>query len=447
MTPDDLRPFVRLLEERIGLDAASIGHDEVGRAVRRRVGATGAAERGRPLDAPAYYRRLLADQDEWDEFVEHVLVPETWFFREPTAFEVLTRVTAERLRTGRPCRVLSLPCATGEEPYSMAIALHEAGLSTGAVSIDALDISRRALDAAAAGVYSGRAVRYVGEERLGRYFAMEENGHRVGAAIKAAVSFGRANLVEDRVLAGRGRYDLIFCRNVLIYFSEAARARVLATLEAALVDDGWLVTGHAEGSGVVAPRFVSARVPRTFAFRKATLPGAARESAAADSGRAVRPPVVTRKAQDWAASARPAAAGAARARVTTTPARAKATAPRRETRAIVPSLAEIERLADAGDVTRAAESCRAYLAAHPASSHAHYLLGLVESARGARDAADVALRRAIYLDPSNVAALVHLAGERRKAGDTTEATQLMRRADLVRARQQAANGHEGGQGR
>jgi chemotaxis protein methyltransferase WspC len=382
-------------------------------------------------------------------------MPETWFFREPSAFDLLKRVAAERVAAGRTCRVLSLPCATGEEPYSMAMAFDEAGLAAGAVSIDAFDISRRALDGAARGVYGARAVRYVGGERLARYFTREREAYQLREEVRALVSFGRGNLVDEQVFAARGRYDVIFCRNVLIYFTAAARARVLSSLHSALVDDGWLVTGHAETSGVVAPSFVSARVPRTFAYRKAlagqaTGPARAARSASAEPAAGLRlasparvavpPPTGSRLAES---PLRRGALGGARARsqagspTTRTADRIGGTSASRHAPART-DLTAIERLADAGEFERAAGLCRDYLAVHSGSAQAYYLLGVIELARGQREAAEVALRAAIYLDPGHVAALRRLASDRRRQGDAVEAAQLLRRAEVVSSRQRRA---------
>jgi chemotaxis protein methyltransferase WspC len=234
------------------------------------------------------------------------------------------------------------------------------------------------------------------------------------------VSLEWGNLINEAAIVPRGPYDVIFCRNVLIYFTAAARARVLATLDAALADDGWLVTGHAEGGAVVAPRFVSARVPRTFAYRKALL----------GAGDASRVPVV----------GEPTAAGAsARAGIGAPPTSTVAAMAPTQAAASpglppLPDLADVERVADAGDLSGAAALCRRHLATRPGSAQGYYLLGVIESARGHHDASEAALQRAVYLDPSHEAALRHLASERRRAGDLREAQQFMRRADLVRAR-------------
>ena len=420
MAPIDLQPFVRLLEQRIGLDAASIGHDEVGRALRTRLAQRGHGAGIEPVRLREYYQQLREQGDEWDEFVEHVLVPETWFFREPSAFELLAREARGRLVAGRPCRVLSVPCATGEEPYSIAIALDEAGLAPRDMTIDAVDISRRSLERAAAGVYGKRAVRHVGPERLDRSFTPVEGGYRVNERLRARVAFARGNLMDGQLLARR-RYDVVFCRNVLIYFTAEARARVLESIASALADDGLLISGHAEGSAVVAPRFVSAGVPRTFAYRKAG-PGQRLAAPAPRQPVSGARPTVPPPPRAWAAATgRPV--GSTPVRLPAPPAEA------------APTLAEIETLADAGDLPRALKTCQRHLASTPGSAQGYYLLGVIQSAMGSRDAAEAALRRAVYLDPGHVAALEQLASERRRAGDLREAAQLTRRAGLVRARQ------------
>ena len=310
----------------------------------------------------------------------------------------------------------------------MAMTLRDAGV-VDRVTIDAMDISQRALEAAARAVYGNRAVRHVGGERLAKHFLREGDGHRLSGGITALVSFQRGNLVDDQVLATQRHYDVIFCRNVLIYLTPAARDRVLATLSASLADDGWLITGHAEVSGVVAPRFVSAHVPRTFAYRKAPADAAAREAVGFDIGgacRADRP----RRRRDGPQLALPAARGSGTRAIPVAPVTSPGAVPPRAA-----SLGEIERVADAGDLARAAALCRAYLAGSPGSAQGYYLLGIVESARGQRDAADAALRRAIYLDPEHVGALQQLANERRRHGDEQEAAQFSRRAGRVQARQ------------
>ena len=225
----------------------------------------------------------------------------------------------------------------------------------------------------------------------------------------------------DGQLLARRRYDVVFCRNVLIYFTAEARARVLESIASALADDGLLISGHAEGSAVVAPRFVSAGVPRTFAYRKA------------GPGQGPSPPPTPRRPVSGGrptVPSSPVAGAAVPGRPVAPPFVRLPALPEKA----APTIAEIETLADEGDLPGALQTCQRHLASAPGSAQGYYLLGVIQSAMGSRDAAEAALRRAVYLDPGHVAALEQLASERRRAGDLREAAQLTRRAGLVRAR-------------
>lgn len=263
ITAVDTRPIEALLAARIGLDAASIGRDEVSRAVGRRMSEVGCG-------SVAEYRDLLSRGDEWDELVELVLVPETWFFREPAAFALLTERARQHVAAGgtRPFRVLSMPCSTGAEPYSMAITLREAGLTPDRFRVEALDLSRRALAEARRGLYGRRALRHVPPPLLRDYFVPAGDQWEVSGDARRGVHFGRGNVIDPDVLRGVRSFDVVFCRNVLIYLDPPARRRLLGTVTRLLRDDGVVVTGHAETSNVVAPDFVSAGNPRTFAYVK-----------------------------------------------------------------------------------------------------------------------------------------------------------------------------------
>jgi chemotaxis protein methyltransferase WspC len=128
----------KMLREKMGLDAASVGSSSIQRLIRLRMKGL------RIPDAKAYRELLTAARGEWDELVEAVVVTETWFFRDPEAFGVVAGA-ARTCVSGSTLRVLTIPCSSGEEPYSLAIALKDAGIPAERVRIDAADISSRAL--------------------------------------------------------------------------------------------------------------------------------------------------------------------------------------------------------------------------------------------------------------------------------------------------------------
>jgi chemotaxis protein methyltransferase WspC len=417
-----------LLADRIGLDPASIGRDEISRAVRRRM-----QEIGCPTLAD--YLILVEYGEEWDEFVEHVLVRETWFFREPAAFALLDRLARAHAATGQPrtFRVLSMPCSTGAEPYSVAMTLREAGLGTDRFRVDAVDLSRQALDEARRAIYPARVVRLVPPRLLQRCFTPTGDAWQVTREARRGVHFSRGNVVDPDVLRGSVPFDVVFCRNVLIYLDPAARQRLLATLSHLLRNDGVLVTGHAETSNVVAPLFTSAGLPRTFAYLKSprapTVPQGTRDRghSGARSSSAREP-----RAEPRAATRKPSVARAKRP-----VASVERGEPSREG-APAETLDGIRALADAGRLGEAMTACEAWLEQHPTSSEGQFLLGITASAAGHSTLAEHALRRTLYLDPAHEPALLHLATLRERAGDQSEAARLRRRAGRT------PNRHEGG---
>src|SRR6266436_1215683 len=124
----------KMLRERMGLDAASVGSGSIQRIIRLRMKGLGFP------DATAYRELLTRSRVEWDELVEAVVVTETWFFRDPEAFSVVVEA-AQASAPGSTLRVLTIPCSSGEEPYSVAIALRDGGVPAEGVRIDAVDIT------------------------------------------------------------------------------------------------------------------------------------------------------------------------------------------------------------------------------------------------------------------------------------------------------------------
>ncbi len=191
---------------------------------------------------PDEIARRIADRDAdaLAALVEHAVVGETTFWRHPEQLEAFTRLVR---RAAGPLRIWSAGCATGEEPYSVAIALLEAGRLGAGDRILATDVSTRALAAAAAGTYRPRALRKLPRELDGWFEPGDPR--RVRPEVRNLVSFVRQNLVADPVPLG-GAFDVVFCRNVLIYFSPETAAAALYRLVGALVPGGTLVLGPVE---------------------------------------------------------------------------------------------------------------------------------------------------------------------------------------------------------
>jgi len=209
--------------------------------------------------------------------LEHLTVGETYFFRNAPQFAALRRQVLpdliQRQAKLRSLRLWSAGCATGEEPYSLAMTINDMlpDEATWQVTTLATDLNAGFLARAREALYSNWSFRETPEELRSRYFTPEENRWRLRVEIRRRVIFARLNLVEDMfpsVISGTCALDLIFCRNVMIYFDEATIRRVVDRLYRALSPGGWLFVGHAEPQASVYHQFEVHNFPNTVVYRK-----------------------------------------------------------------------------------------------------------------------------------------------------------------------------------
>lgn len=401
--------FEQLLHGLIGLDAESVGQVVIERAVRQRVAALGCASED------AYWLKVQASASEQQALVEAVVVPETWFFRYPESFVALAKLARERsahLAGARPLRILSLPCSTGEEPYSIAMALLDAGLPGDGFRIDAMDISEVNLQRAERAVYGRNSFR--GDD-LGfrhRHFTETAEGFELRIEVRRRVRLLAGNLLAPGLLAGEAPYDFVFCRNLLIYFDRPTQHAVAAVLQRLMRDDGALFIGPAEASLFSQVGMQALNIPLAFVFRRQAMrPAGTAVQAGPSIGARPRP----------AAAAAPAARAPAPLR--RTPASPAPAAPGADT-----SLDEIAALANAGRSAEARAACERYLAAHGPSAQAFYWLGLLSDVAGRSSEAQDYYRKTLYLAPTHAEALAHLAALLAARGDLAGARRLQQRA-------------------
>ena len=265
MTPPGL---LELLADHLGLASDSLGERLLSRAATDRMRVAGIP------DGATYVRRLRTDRAELDALVEQVVVPETWFFRYPKSLTFLAEWARQRRTVPgerRTLRIFSVPSSTGEEPYSVAMALLLAGLPPTAFAIEACDVSARAIERAAAGVYPPSAFRERDTPDLSAFFEVVGTNRRVRAEVRRTVSLRVGNVCDTRLFAGRARYDVILCRNLFIYLTESTRKSALNRFEKQLTAGGLLFMGHAEPASLFDARFALAGPPAAFAFGRAEV--------------------------------------------------------------------------------------------------------------------------------------------------------------------------------
>jgi len=406
-----------LLRARLGLDAAALGTGTLERALRERRVAVGVN------DLPAYWNLLHSTPDEFQSLIEAVVVPETWFFRHREALLALARFAAQRVSddSSRLLRVLSLPCSSGEEPYSIAMALLDAGIPPGRFRVDAVDVSARALERARAGAYGINSFRGAPLDFRDRYFKPCAGGFTLDARVRQQVRLQLGNLVDPNLLAGEAPYDFVFCRNLLIYFGTDVQKRAVGTLERLTAPDGMIFVGPAEASVLSAQGLIAAGVPLAFAFCRPMRdagPGRPAGELPPPPTPSIRTgsPALSHQAVPWRRTPQitrqiPAQRLTARARGT-----------RQD------EFSRISALADRGELDQATAACKALIEQNGPSAGACCLLGVLHDAAGRTSDAREAYRRALYLEPGHQEALHHLAALFDSEGDHEGAARLRQRA-------------------
>ncbi|MFC3231139.1 CheR family methyltransferase [Marinibaculum pumilum] len=383
-----------LLQDAIGLDAASIGPSVIDSAIRQRCEARGCAGEA------AYWPLLAASAVERQALVEAVVVPETWFYRYPDSFALLQRLARERRDDhpgSAPLRLLSLPCSTGEEPYSMAIALLEAGLLADAFRIEAIDVSTQALAAAGTGIYGSNAFRDdLPQAVLRRHFIRDGKAWRIAGHVRDRVRFRRGSLLDPTLMGGELPCDFLFCRNLLIYFDRPTQQRAVRMLRRMLHRDGVLFAGPAEAASLSLCGMAAVGVPNSFAFRH---PAPA----------ATPPPPAARRTVPAAPASRPVSAPPPFAgnAASAGPAAPPSAAEDRDA-----ELAAIASLADAGRTGEALSLCSASLARRGPDADLYYWLGLLHDAQDDADTARSYYRKALYLQPDHPEAGAQMTAHR-----------------------------------
>jgi chemotaxis protein methyltransferase CheR len=270
----ELARFCEYLYQRTGMVYGESKRYYIERRIGDRMRATG------ELRFTDYFQRLKSEPAELEAMINAFTVNETYFYREEHQLRCLSRsILPELIRGKAPgdkIRIWSLPCSTGEEPYSIAIWLLENWPMVDAYNVEIIgsDIDTAALEAARRGVYGERALARLPADVADRYFHPARAGgdREILDDLKESVTFTPANLMEGSTLMGQGPFDVIFCRNVLIYFDDAARARAVDNLFTALRPGGYILLGHTESMARITDRFLACRFSDAVVYRRPEAP-------------------------------------------------------------------------------------------------------------------------------------------------------------------------------
>jgi chemotaxis protein methyltransferase CheR len=270
LTEEEFRKLCEFLYRRSGMVFTEAKRYYVERRVIERMTSTGS------LSFNDYFSRLRADvKGEIEQFINAFTVNETYFYREDHQLKCLTNdLLAERIRDkkrGELIRIWSAPCSTGEEPYSIAIWLLEnwSLVDDYEIEIVGSDIDTDVLEFARKGVFGKRALMRLTPLVIEKYFAtLTEESWQILADLRDSVRFSTVNIAEPGDTRTHGRFDVIFCRNVLIYFDDASRRIAAENLYENLLPGGFICLGHTESMSRISSLFEVRRFADAIVYQR-----------------------------------------------------------------------------------------------------------------------------------------------------------------------------------
>lgn len=447
----------KILTDTLGLELSSMGKGFLERTREGLLKKSGCSS------LEDYVGLLKSSPGEIEKIIEAVVVPETWFFRDHGPFDYLKHylLDKEKQKTGKEkIRILSVPCSTGEEPYSIVMTLLEAGMAPEEFAVDAVDLSENALSVARGGRYGKGSFRGMNEELGRRYFHQEDREFLLSEQVVARVRFYRDNLLRPTSMAQMPTYQVIFCRNLLIYLHTKAKETAFSHIDRLLRPGGVLIAGHAEVLFWRQRGYLLVDHPRSFALRKplgkeeqSRVPSPPRSPERGDkhppreaerggslgtpgeSRTVIATPADLRKNDEdgggeriTGASEGPQEGAGA---VSQDPIRARnGDAPPAEI------LIRARSLADRGEMEKALSLCRSYLERDRPCADVYYLMGLIHESRARDTEAEECYRKSLYLDPDHLETLIHAGLMYERRHDHEKAALLKNRLTRIERQRQ-----------
>ncbi|KEI72280.1 hypothetical protein GV64_17465 [Endozoicomonas elysicola] len=410
------------------MDPESIGQDAVDQSIQRRMDTVGVT------NPEQYYLMVTAEPQELSALVDEITVGETWFFREFRAFSVLQE-KALRCRTSlnsqSPFRVASMPCSSGEEAYSIAMALMDIGLQSDQFVVDGFDINTEAIQKAHKADYGRVSFRGTMPDFSKPYFDQTAAGFHLKLSVKQCANFHQVNLLELTQDIEVKPYDVIFCRNFLIYLDTASRKKMADVLRVSMKDHGVLIVGHCEAPSMSQFGFSTLDRSKRFCFSKKV-----NNAQKTDDSRTRKPvflPLQRKPAKEPSSSLnatqQKASSFTKSLQTTDLQCSKQASSLLQKPEMIEKSLSgqapeetsaggilssdamleAIEELVDCGKLSKARESCQQLMQHSPEDTGAQFMMGIISEAEGEWDAASNYFRKVLYLNPEHHEALLHSA--------------------------------------
>lgn len=403
------RELAEILKKTLGLNISSIGAYTLQRSINRRVNDLGLS------DQEEYVRYVRRNRSEINRLIDEVVIPETWFFRDTVPFVALRDIVGlwHSRHPQKTLRILSIPCASGEEPYSIAITMLEAGWTKKSFSLDGVDVSSKIIERAIRATYTKNSFRNTDLSFRDKYFTRTGNSFTLDRDIVSNVNFHLGNILDPAFMAGFRLYDIIFCRNILFYFDLHAQQVAVHKLARLLQPDGYLFVGAAEAIRYLSEGFV----PLEHDYGLTTILHYGDNPAGRDLPSTGKSAAPAKKQKDDAPSGTRQPVGHE------TPEKVENDAPS--------MLDKARQFADEGRLDEAKAICHAVLQNQGPMGDVYYLLAILHDFSGELSEAVKLLKKALYLLPYHKESLILLIYLSERLGDKKAVTNYKRRLERV----------------
>lgn len=403
----------QLVADTIGLEISSLGEKTIHRSIENHF------KENNQNNINEYYNELLINSKLLQSLIEKIIVPETWFFRDTSPFLFLKEYlekNKDSILQKNKIKALSVPCSTGEEPYSLAMIFLELGLLPTQFHIDALDISENAINLAKNGIYFQSSIRE-NIDIIYKYLHKNDNNFQIDKKLQNNVKFYIGNILSPSNQLLNESYNIILCRNLLIYLNDKARDNLLNILKQLLSPEGILIVGHSETHILHTYGFKPINYPKSFAFRKADIEPSKLELKKNNRSSTDRKLPLIKK--NIIADNTKKIATQINSNIKT---ETKETDTKNEL-----TISNIKHIADSGDLKTAFTLCNEYIKNYPIDADAYYLYGLINQAMNNINIAIENYEKALYLNPQHYETLIVLSLLLENTGNLEKANLLKER--------------------
>lgn len=409
---NDYQEILEYLGSEIGLNADSVGLLSIARGINNSM------KKNCISSALDYTAKIKSNPEIFKDLIEEIKVPETWFFRDAECFNFMKNHILSNIHQyseSKPLRILSSPCSTGEEPYSAAMLALDCGLTEKSVKIIGTDISHDSLEKAKKGNFRKSSFRNDYNDFQKKYFNFEHPEYHINNQIKNIPVFIIDNLVKKDFLKYEQQFDLIFCKNLLIYLNAEARGNVLQNIRRLLKNDGMLLVGLSEINYFTRNGFEQVKHNMAFACRKVEVKSLTAGISKSTEDNKKNAPKINKKS--------------------TSENKVKIESKKeKHIRYEVPfvySIENVKQMADKGDFAGAEKVCHTLLQNEYSNFEALYYMGLIQNSLKNIELATDYFKKVLYLNPDHYESLVHISLIYESFGDTERAMIFRNRAEKV----------------